>query len=108
MLCWCSKLAEDVDFEKLASLTEGYSGADLSIVCRDAAKAPMQRMLKEARGKGLSGSDLANHLVSRREELLAARVTMEDLRTSKAKVMARMPRLCCCLMAREAWGGVWT
>lgn len=92
--------------DQLASLTDGYSGADLAIVCRDAAKAPMQRMLKEARGSGLSGSDLTKHLVSRREELLAARVTMEDLRTSRTKVTTPAGTLGSLLMTRGGRGRV--
>lgn len=31
------KLEEGIDFEKLVKLTEGYSGADISNLCRDAA-----------------------------------------------------------------------
>jgi len=30
-------LAEDVDLQKLAELTEGYTGADIEAVCREAA-----------------------------------------------------------------------
>jgi len=30
-------LADDVDLEKLAEMTEGYTGADIEAVCREAA-----------------------------------------------------------------------
>lgn len=36
---------ESVDFKKLVSKTKGYSGADISNVCRDAALMPMRRKI---------------------------------------------------------------
>ena len=51
------KLSDDIDFKKLVADTEGYSGADLSNVCRDAAFAPMRRMLDRT---GFNYEDLAN------------------------------------------------
>ena len=30
-------LSPDIDFKKLAGMTDGYSGADISCVCREAA-----------------------------------------------------------------------
>ena len=41
-------LAQDVSLDHLARLTDGYSGADLHIVCRDAA---MMRMRRAVEGK---------------------------------------------------------
>ena len=36
-------LAEDVDLEKLAKMTQGYSGADIEAVCREAAMNALRR-----------------------------------------------------------------
>jgi len=36
-------LAEDVDLEHLAELTEGYTGADLEALCREAALLALRR-----------------------------------------------------------------
>ena len=44
---------EDIDWEELVRKTDGYSGADLSNVCREAAMMPMRRKL-------LQGIDLNN------------------------------------------------
>ncbi|MFW9995277.1 MAG: AAA family ATPase [Candidatus Odinarchaeota archaeon] len=37
-------LAEDVDFNKLASETAGYTGADISIICREALMLPIREL----------------------------------------------------------------
>ncbi len=39
-------LAEDVDLEKLAEMTEGYTGADIEAVCREAAMTALREELK--------------------------------------------------------------
>ncbi len=39
-------LAEDVSLEKITAETEGYSGADLELVCREAAMTAMRRDIK--------------------------------------------------------------
>jgi transitional endoplasmic reticulum ATPase len=36
-------LSEEVDLRKLAAMTEGYSGADLESLCREAAFAALRR-----------------------------------------------------------------
>ena len=39
--------AENVNPEVLAGCTSGYSGADIRIICREAAMMPMRRLLLE-------------------------------------------------------------
>lgn len=76
---------DDVDLDLLASLTEGYSGADVAIVCRDAAMMSVRRVMKGAMDKGLSGPDIQKHVMEMKDELAAA-VTMEDFHSSLSKV----------------------
>ena len=40
-------LAEDVDLEKLASITHGFVGADLAALCKEAAMRALRRILPE-------------------------------------------------------------
>lgn len=39
------EVAPDVDYDKLVEITEGYSGADLANVCRDAAMMPLRKKI---------------------------------------------------------------
>jgi katanin p60 ATPase-containing subunit A1 len=39
------QLSEDVDLERLAAMTEGYSGSDIQIALREASMMPMRRLL---------------------------------------------------------------
>ena len=43
------KLSEDVKFDGLMKKTKGYSGADISNVCRDAAMMPMRKKISEGK-----------------------------------------------------------
>ncbi|KAF1625230.1 UNVERIFIED_CONTAM: Katanin p60 ATPase-containing subunit A-like 1, partial [Eudyptes robustus] len=62
--CLCNvKLGEDVKLDELAAKTEGYSGADITNLCRDAALQPMRECLDnledyKAAGEQLSASFL--------------------------------------------------
>ncbi|CAB1105961.1 unnamed protein product [Ectocarpus sp. CCAP 1310/34] len=76
---------DDVDLDALAGLTDGYSGADVAIVCRDAAMMSVRRVMKGALERGLSGPEIQKHIMEMKDELAAA-VTMEDFRSSLRKV----------------------
>ena len=72
-----------VDFDELASRTEGYSGADINQVCRDAAMEPMRRAVLD-----LSPAQIA--ALKERGELTCQKlvVTMGDLLGAIANVPA--------------------
>ena len=38
-------VADDVDWKELIKMTDGYSGADLANVCRDAAMMPLRKRM---------------------------------------------------------------
>jgi katanin p60 ATPase-containing subunit A1 len=40
------EIEDDIDWDLIVEKTEGYSGADLSNVCREAAMMPLRRRLK--------------------------------------------------------------
>lgn len=75
---------DDVDLDALARLTDGYSGADIAVVCRDAALMSVRRVVKSANDKGLTGPEIQKHIMEMKDELAAA-VTMEDFRCSLGK-----------------------
>jgi len=39
-------LDENVDFDKLSEMTEGYNGSDIQVICRNAAMIPMRNKLQ--------------------------------------------------------------
>ena len=39
------ELGDDIDFDHLIKITDGYSGADLANVCRDAAMMPLRKKI---------------------------------------------------------------
>ena len=41
------RVSSEIDFKILAQRTEGYSGADLELVCREAAMCPVRRLMSK-------------------------------------------------------------
>ncbi|MCD6138090.1 MAG: AAA family ATPase, partial [Deltaproteobacteria bacterium] len=71
-------LAEDVDLEKLAEMTENYVGADIEAVCREAAMNALRRVLSKL--------EMSETREERERILKDLKVTMEDFRAALKKV----------------------
>jgi transitional endoplasmic reticulum ATPase len=66
-------LTEDVDLEKLASLTHGYVGADLAALTKEAAMRSLRRVLPEIDLESASiPAEVLNSLEVRMEDFLSA------------------------------------
>ncbi|XP_072106872.1 katanin p60 ATPase-containing subunit A1-like [Mobula birostris] len=71
------EVADDVDVKKIAEQMEGYSGADITNVCRDASMMAMRRRIQ-----GLTPEEIRN--ISKDE--LQMPTTMEDFRMALRKI----------------------
>jgi katanin p60 ATPase-containing subunit A1 len=70
-------IAEDVDLDLLSAETDGYSGADVTSVCRDASMMSMRRMIKgktPSEIRQLSKDDMDNP------------ITMDDFKEAVSRV----------------------
>ncbi|ASJ16126.1 AAA family ATPase [Thermococcus chitonophagus] len=70
-------LADDVNLEELAKRTEGYTGADIAAVCREAAMIAMRRALEQGILKeGMKADEIRR----------IAKVTMKDFEEALKKI----------------------
>ena len=70
------EIDKNINSKELVELTKGYSGADISNVCRDAALMPLRRELKA--NKNRSVEDLVNDKEFKTR--IRAAITMDDFR----------------------------
>jgi katanin p60 ATPase-containing subunit A1 len=76
-------LIEERDFEEVATLTEGYSGADMKLLCKEAGMRPVRRILKNI--EELESNDKhARSIKKVNTKLLMKKypITVDDLRKS--------------------------
>ena len=65
------KIGDDLKVDKLVQMTKGYSGADISNVCREAAMMPMRKKL-------LEGNLDLDKITKLKEDELDIPITMKD------------------------------
>eukprot|EP00758_Cryptobia_borreli_P008052 Tbor_TRINITY_DN5354_c0_g3::TRINITY_DN5354_c0_g3_i2::g.4610::m.4610/K07767/KATNA1; katanin p60 ATPase-containing subunit A1 len=69
-----------INLEELATSTDGFSGADLNIVCRDAAMMPMRRLIANKSPQQIT------EMRNRGEMSVVPPITMADFRAALDKV----------------------
>ena len=79
------ELHPDVNLDELAEKSQGYSGADVANVCRDAALMSMRRIMEQARKQGLSKEQMQAMLKEQKDALHTA-VTHNDFLVALSKV----------------------
>nr|XP_017241979.1 PREDICTED: peroxisome biosynthesis protein PAS1-like [Daucus carota subsp. sativus] len=89
---------EHLDFKELATMTEGYSGSDLKVLCVTAAYRPVRELIQQEREKDLEkkqksaeGKDTENKEENKEEServITLRSLNMEDLRQAKNQVAA--------------------
>lgn len=70
-------ISEELSFDELAARTKGYSGADITLVCRDASMMSMRRAIK-----GLSPMEIKNL----KKEEIDSPITLDDFNTAISRV----------------------
>lgn len=70
--------ADHLDYSFLAKKTETYSGADITLVCKEAAMRPVRRVMKELESV-LRSSTTTNEILSKKSPPQPQKVSMKDV-----------------------------
>lgn len=80
------EMGQDVDLDVLAKAMEGYSGSDISNVCRDGAMKALRRVLDEARQRGLPMHEIQKLVQEQKREQLTNPVCHDDFMSAIANI----------------------
>ena len=84
-------LASDVSLEKLAEITHGYTGADLALLCREAAMNALRRYLPKFESMESVPSSLLDEIVVTMNDFMKA--YREIVPTALREVEVQIPRI---------------
>lgn len=72
-------IAEDIDFKKLAELTEGYSAADIAEICRNASRAPWKEAITKGIERKITMDDFLRAINEQKSTLIPWAIKAEKL-----------------------------
>jgi transitional endoplasmic reticulum ATPase len=64
-------VADDVDVNRLAGMTESYSGADIAAICKEAADIPLGEALRGGTAREIEVGDFVKVLEGRKPSILS-------------------------------------
>jgi transitional endoplasmic reticulum ATPase len=64
-------ISDDVDVNRLAGITESYSGADISAICKEAADIPLGEALRGGEARKIAMKDFVKVLQGRKPSILS-------------------------------------
>ena len=91
-------LAEDVDLDKLAEMTHGYTGADIAALAKEAAMAALRRFIKEGK------IDVTKQIPP--EKLRELKVTMKDFLEAMKFIQPSLMREIYVEVPEVRWGDI--